>query len=229
MDVRLMMVAGAMALACVPVTAGSVGDLARLELQNAKVERADFKGKPALRMTEEQASGPSGGGALAVLTGSDFRDGVIEVDAAGLPITNAASFARGFIGVKFRIQRDRQRFEQLYIRPENGRSLDQVRRNHSVQYVAGPDWPWERLRTEEPSKYEAYTDLRVGEWTHLRIVVRGRTASLYVDNAAQPCLIVQDMKNGESAGAVGLWIGPETEGYFRNLRVMHASTPKPAS
>jgi hypothetical protein len=175
-------------------------------------------------MTEKEASGPSGGGALATLTDSAFRDGVIDVDVAGLPIKNAASFARGFIGVKFRIQPDGNHFEQIYLRPENGRSLDQVRRNHSVQYVAGPEWTWERLRAEAPSRYEAYTDLRVGEWTHVRIVVRGTTASLYVDNTAQPCLIVQDLKNGDSKGAIGLWIGPETEGYFRNLQITHAST-----
>lgn len=226
MNVKMMILSGAIALVCLPVAATPLTDLSRLEFQNANVERTAYKGKPAIKIMEKEATGPSGGGSLAMLKDLAFRDGVIEVDLAGIPIKNAASFARGFIGVKFRIQPDSKTFEHIYIRPENGRSPDQVRRNHSVQYVAGPHWTWEKLRTEEPSKYEAYTDLRVGEWTHLRIVVRGRTASLYVDNAAQPCLVVQDMKNGESKGAIGLWIGPETEGYFRNLKITHASTEK---
>jgi len=221
-----MILSAALTLASVPVAAAPLIDLSRVELQNANVQQTAYKGKPALRITEKEATGPSGGGALATLTGLAFRDGVIDVDVAGLPIKNAAGFARGFIGVKFRIQPDGNHFEQIYLRPENGRSPDQVRRNHSVQYVAGPGWTWERLRAEEPSKYEAYTDLRVGEWTHMRIVVQGRNASLYVDHAAQPCLVVQDMKNGESEGVIGLWIGPEAEGYFSNLKVTHASTEK---
>ncbi len=41
-------------------------------------------------------------------------------------------------------------------------------------------------------------------------------------NAAQPCLIVNDLKLDPRTGAVALWIGPGTEGYFSNLKI----TPK---
>lgn len=119
----------------------------------------------------------------------------------------------------FRVQSDASRFELLYIRPTNGRANDQLRRNHSTQYVSFPDWPWERLRKESPGVYESYTDLVPGEWTHLRIVVDGVNASLSVSGASQPCLLVRDLKLGDTEGAVALWIGPGTEGYFRNLTI----------
>lgn len=72
--------------------------------------------------------------------------------------------------------------------------------------------------------YESYADMALGEWIHLRIVVEGANASLFVNGAfankaGQPCLIVHDLKLGDSQGSVGLWIGPGTEGYFRNLSI----------
>jgi len=56
----------------------------------------------------------------------------------------------------------------------------------------------------------------------MRIVVHGRDAALYVGGAEQPCLIVKDMKLGDSQGGVALWIGPGTEGFLRNLKVTAA-------
>jgi hypothetical protein len=62
-------------------------------------------------------------------------------------------------------------------------------------------------------------DLQPGEWTRLRIVVKGKDASLYIGNAEQPCLLVHDMKLGDASGGVALWSGPGTEAYFRNLTI----------
>jgi hypothetical protein len=53
----------------------------------------------------------------------------------------------------------------------------------------------------------------------LKIDVRGVKASLFVNGAAQPALIVNDLKRGSTRGQVGLWIGAGTEGYFRNLQI----------
>ena len=121
----------------------------------------------------------------------------------------------------FRVGSDAARFEYFYLRPTNGRADDQVRRNHSVQYASHPDYPWQRLRKEEPEKYESYVDLEPGVWTKMRIVVSGRTAKLYVNSAAQPGLIVNDLKlgSGEAGGGIALWIGPGTVGHFANLTI----------
>jgi hypothetical protein len=156
---------------------------------------------------------------MAVLSRSDFGDGTIEVALAGSPRTGAQDSARGFIGIAFRIQPDGSHFECFYLRPTNGRADDQLRRNHSTQYISSPEFPWAKLRSENPGVYESYTDLEPGAWTNVKIVVSGVRASLYVNGAAQPCLIVRDLKLGPTRGKVGLWIGPETDGYFSNLSI----------
>jgi CubicO group peptidase (beta-lactamase class C family) len=65
----------------------------------------------------------------------------------------------------------------------------------------------------------AYVDLEAGAWTHLKIVVSGTDARLYVGGADQPCLLVHDLKLGDSRGRTALWIGLGTEGYFSHLTV----------
>lgn len=44
---------------------------------------------------------------------------------------------------------------------------------------------------------------------------------LYVNGSAQPVLLVNDLKLGDSTGSIALWIGPGTEAYFANLRITH--------
>jgi len=99
------------------------------------------------------------------------------------------------------------------------RADDQERRNHSTQYASFPDNEWLKLRTESPGKYESYTELIPGAWTHLKIEVVGVKMRLCVNGASQPTLLVNDLKLGDTSGAVALWIGVGTEAYFSNLRL----------
>ncbi len=146
---------------------------------------------------------------------------------AGVPREGAKPSTRGFVGIAFRIQKHDQehvqdhgsRYEAFYLRMTNGRADDQLQRNHSAQYVSQPDYPWNRLRQENPGMYESYVDLVAGAWTRIKIVVTGTKAQLYVNNAEQPCLIVNDLKLGETHGPVALWTGSDTEAYFSNLKV----------
>jgi hypothetical protein len=157
---------------------------------------------------------------LAVIEASDFGDGVIEVEIAGAPRADAGEGARGFVGIAFRLHDDLKTYDAFYLRPTNGRADDQVRRNHSAQYISHPDWPWFRLRKEFPEKYEAYVDLVPGEWTKVRIDVRGAQAKLFVHGQAQPTLLVNDVKSGASGrGKIALWIDSGTVAHFRNLTV----------
>lgn len=150
----------------------------------------------------------------------DFENGIIEVDVLSKFLPDAPEWARGFIGVAFRINNDDSKFESIYIRPDNGRSEDQIRRNHSIQYFAYPDFKFDRLRKEEPEKYESYSDMKMNSWIRMKIVVKGQEARLYLDNNKQPSIVVLDMKHGaKTSGSIGLWVGPGTEGFFKNLKV----------
>lgn len=187
--------------------------------RNVKTEQTTYKGRQALRLTDAAPQNAGDGDRLLLLSGTDFQDGVIEVDLTGDVMPNAGEGARGFVGVAFRVAPDAGKFECFYLRPTNGRADDQVRRNHSAQYISYPEFPWQRLRQEFPEKYESYADLAPGEWTKVKIEVHGLKAKLYVHGAAQPALLVNDLKLGESKGAIGLWIGPGTVAHFADLRV----------
>jgi len=191
----------------------------QIKLVNVKAETVTFKGRKALRVRDAAAPGTGDEGRLAILSKTDFQDGIIEVDLAGEPGPGAGEGARGFVGIAFRIAPDQSRFECFYLRPTNGRADDQVRRNHSVQYISIPGYPWQLLRKDFPEKYESYVDLRPGEWTKVKIEVRGEKARLYVNGVEQPTLLVNDLKQGVSKGAVALWIGNGTVGHFSNLRI----------
>jgi hypothetical protein len=194
----------------------SVTDLARLDLRKTQAETASYRGRQALKLTEK----PGGDGQLlAIVRNRPFHDGTIDLDLAGALSKTAAESNRGFIGVVFRMQPDESHYECIYIRPTNGRAQDQLRRNHSTQYESLPDWPWSRLRQESPGVYESYADMVEGEWIHMKIVVHGKEAALYLGDNSQPSLLVHDLKLGDGSGAIALWGGVGTEGYYSNLEV----------
>jgi hypothetical protein len=180
-----------------------------------------YRGRRAVRIVNDDGSAGtvSGGQVLAIVKTSDFKDCTIEAEVAGFPRQGAKPSTRGFIGVAFRVQDHGSRYEAFYLRMTNGRADNQLQRNHSAQYVSHPDFPWNRLREENPGVYESYVDLDAGAWTRIKIVATDTKAQLYVNGAGQPCLIVNDLKLGESHGQVALWTGSDTEAYFSNLKV----------
>jgi hypothetical protein len=210
-----------------------------LRLNNVSATPATLQGRKGLRVelseetmrrlkamtpAEQQQVMQQGLEQLAVIEASDFGDGMIEAEIAGAPRADAGEGARGFVGIAFRVQDDLKTYDAFYLRPTNGRADDQVRRNHSAQYISHPDWPWFRLRKEFPEKYESYVDVVPGEWTKIKIDVRGDRAALYVNDQPQPTLIVKDVKTGaRGRGKIALWIDSSTIAHFRNLTVTPAT------
>jgi len=192
-----------------------LNSLEGLKPVNVKLDAVEFHGRKATHMVE--ATGVNG--QTLALVPAKFHNGTIEIEVAGQPASGSEGGARGFIGVAFRVTPDASHFECFYIRPTNGRADDQLRRNHSLQYVSEPDYPWQKLRQENPGVYESYADMEPGVWTKLKIVVAGAKAQLYVNGSGQPALIVNDLKRGDTEGALALWIGVGTDGYFSNLHV----------
>jgi len=209
------------ALAAVPGVGAQTGllSLDRLEPIGARAEVATYAGRPAVRLIESDNTRQGG---LALLRGLVFTDGSIELDVAGRRGPYAVPDDRGFIGIAFRTRAKAAEYEYIFLRPDNGRADDQVRRNHSTQYAAYPAFTFRRLRQEWPERYESYVDLEAGAWTRMRIEVADRAARLFVHAAPQPALVVRDLKLGTEGGGVALWIGPGTEGFFANLQIDRA-------
>ncbi len=193
--------------------------LDRLELHNVTAEPVTYLGHAAVRIIDAGPNGLDDAGRLAVVPGSSFRDGTIEVNLSGDTAPDAPPQLRGFVGIAFRVTADRSHFECFYLRPKNGRSEDQEQRNHSVQYISIPGFPWQKLRSESPEKYESYVDLVPGQWTQVKIQVAGSRARLYVNGAEQPVLVVNDLKQPPVNGSIALWAGRGTIAHFSELKV----------
>ena len=216
---------------------------AALTLHHVVAAPVTFQGRAAVKLTAspaatsaqpaptKQESGKKKSGAgeagrrdhLALVDGLEFTDGTIEVDLAGEPAAGAAGGARGFVGVAFRVQPDRKTYDCFYLRPTNGRSDDQERRNHTAQYISHPEHTWSALREKTPSRYESYVDIVPATWIHVKIVVAGDKARLYVNHQEQPTLIINDVKSGAAAkGGIALWFEGTTIAHYANLKIQPA-------
>ena len=179
-----------------------------LRLHNVAVEPAVLDGKKGLRVTlsdetqrrfkgmtdDEVDDVQARVGHTPLSRVLEFSDGMITAEIAGAPAPGAASAARGFVGIAFRLHDGA--YDLFNLRLTNGRAEQQERRNHATQYSSLPNWPWFRLRKETPSRYESYVDLLPDVWTTIRIDVRGDRARLYVHGQDQPTLIVNDLRSG---------------------------------
>jgi hypothetical protein len=208
--------------ACIAAPVAVLLDVAQLPANAAfQTAQVTFEGKSALRVTDMLPSGVGDEGRLLELPLTQFRNGTIELDIAGDVKQGADAGARGFVGLAFRVK-DKTQFELFYLRPTNARSNDQLRRNHTLQYVSSGH-TWDFLRKEFPGRYESYADMVPGKLIPIRIVVEGTRTRLYVNNATQPALVLDDLKQGDSEGKIALWVGPGTVAYFAGLRIDNAA------
>ena len=140
------------------------------------------------------------------------------------------------------------KFECIYFRPGHALDNDQLTRNHSVQYFSYPKHLFDSLREEylqqdqlnqeqkqknrslpksdqipviKPKIYEAYAPISSQKWFRIRLEVEGTVAKLYVNGTAEPALIVNDLKLGDSEGAIGLFVERECVAYFSDLKITY--------
>lgn len=202
------------------ITTMSGTELANLRPVNTFVSAAKLEGKETVCVTKDPKVKAVDEATFARIIDTNFKNGIIEVTVLSKLLTDAPDFARGFIGVAFRIDEHNTKFECMYIRPTNGRADDQLRRNRATQYFSYPDFKFDRLRQEAPGQYESYADMGLNEWITIKIEVKGEKAKLYLNGSEHPVLVVNDLKHGVNAsGGIGLWVDIGTEGYFTDLRV----------
>lgn len=157
------------------------------------------------------------GNGVVWIEGSDFAEGTLEVDVRGRDMVG-----QSFLGVAFH-GKDDNTYEAVYLRPFNFRAQDPVRHQHAVQYISVPDYDWPRLRKEFPEEFENPVDPSVvpTDWVPLRVVVKGQTVQIYVGKVTAPTLEMRKLGKLER-GAVGLWVGNNSDGDFANLRITNA-------
>ena len=148
------------------------------------------QGRQAVRVVKDSTVKEFDEPTFVRIKGIDFTNGTIEVKVLSRLLKTAPDFARGFMGIAFRINENNSKYESIYLRPTNARADDQVRRNHSIQYYAYPDYKFDRLRKEAPEAYESYADMALNEWITMKIVVKGKQAQLWgATNIPGKCFI----------------------------------------
>jgi hypothetical protein len=190
--------------------------------KNVTLKAVQYQGRKALLLTVP----PSSPGGFALVSGTGFQDGTIEADIALKTTTPPGVRMPGYIGIAFRARPDASHYDLFYVRPGNSGAQDQAMRNHSVQYVAMPDFDWYRLRREWPWVYESYAPLQLETWTKVKIVVKGRSATLYLNGSNLPSLIVSGLLDSDLRGGVALWGDQGEDAYFSNLRITNTA-PQP--
>ncbi|MEY2903235.1 MAG: hypothetical protein RLY89_2341 [Bacteroidota bacterium] len=160
------------------------------------------------------------GPSFVKLSNLNIENGSIEVKVLSkIMENNPFPAARGFIGLAYRIDQDNKHFDAIYLRPSNGRADDQLRRNHSVQYFAYPNYGFNKLRKEASGLYETYANIGLEEWITMRIVFQDKKARLYLNQQEQPAFLVNEMLGSSKNGSIGLWVEIGTIGYFRDLKI----------
>ncbi|WP_326983548.1 family 16 glycoside hydrolase [Chryseobacterium sp. MYb264] len=151
----------------------------------------------------------------------NLKNGIIEMKVLA-QIQNPSPFeaSRGFIGIAYRINEDNSQFKSIYLRPKNGRSDNQIQRNHSIQYFSYPNFKFEKLRDPKYSgQYETYADMGLNEWITMKIEVKDQRATLYLNDQKYPSFIVDRMLGTLKNGSIGLRVDIGTIGYFKDIKI----------
>ena len=154
-------------------------DSPRWDLQG-KAELADYLGRKCLLLD----------GGAAILKDFEMRDAVIDVDVATPAV-------RGFFGFQFRLADEGANGEWVYLRQHQSGYPD------AMQYTpilnTGANW-----QIYNGEGFTGNVDIPKGEWFHLRLVVTGAQAKLYVKDMEKPALLMDDLKSGVQKGEFAL-------------------------
>jgi len=165
--------------------------------------------KKGLRLSESPGDG------VAYLRGVQFGNGTIEFDVKGKDLQG-----QSFVGVAFHGV-DGTTYDAIYFRPFNFRTEDPARHGHAVQYISHPTYTWQKLRAEHPGTFEQPVSPAPDPngWFHVRVVVASPKVSVFVGDAKEPSLVVNQLSD-RTKGLVGLWVGNGSGGDFADLKII---------
>jgi len=175
-----------MALALGDTSSGSLGaaqvesfqaDSPRWQL-GPKSKVTDYLGRRCLALGDD----------VATLKDFEMTDGVIDADMAG-------TGARAFYNIFFRTQANGDG-EQVYLRPHKTGLADA--QQYSPMFKGTGAW-----QIYNGPGFTAAVDIPKDVWFHVRLVIAGAQAKLYVSNMAVPSLVMNDLKSGVRKGGVG--------------------------
>jgi hypothetical protein len=187
---------------------GVLADGKGLNASNRTISRLTGENRSGVRLSEAQGEGP------AYLPGIEFANGTIELDIKGKDVQGASFVGVAFHGV------DGTTYDAIYFRPFNFKTEDQARVLRAVQYISHPAHPWQKLRADHPGQYEKRVTPvpNPNDWFHARVVVASPKVSVFVDDAKEPCLTINQLSDRKK-GLVGIWVGNNSGGDFANFKI----------
>lgn len=184
------------------------------------IEQVKLDSESVLRVVKKDKLMEFDENTYAKLVDSSFHNGEIEVKMLSRLLPDAPDFARGFIGIAFRINEDDTEFESFYVRPTNGRVDDPVRKSRGIQYFSYPNYTFDYFRNLGITDFEGPADIGLDEWITLKAVIHGAKGEFYLNNSDEPALVVENMKHSADAkGAIGLFVDIGTEAFFKDLKI----------
>ena len=175
---------------------------------------------PALRVVKADKLMQFDENTLVKLKDCDFHNGIIKVKMLSRLLPDAPDFARGFIGIVFRVNEQNSEFESFYIRPTNAMTEDPVRKAHGCQYFSYPGYTFAYFREFGITGYEAPIRYGLDEWVELKAVIQDDRAEFYLNEEEEPVLSVEGLKHGKDAhGSVGFFSEIGTEAFFKDLEI----------
>lgn len=163
----------------------------------------EYQGQKALLLKRKIGNYKSA--SIASPKGPEFTDGIIEADLAW-PGKHGA-----YLGLAFRIK-DAHHYEVVYFRPESSGTINAIQ--YMPEKKAEFNW-WDY----EAGKYQAKAILPLHNWFHVKLVVKGNTVTVFVNNQLKPAMVFSGLDKMLQKGAVGYWLGNTEIGAFKNLTV----------
>lgn len=209
---RISRIATTLLVSLLGVCCAHAGDRALLPPNAAALEVFNRKATPVADGVIHLDAAENAG--IAWIPGARFSAGRLSFEVKGLDVLQ-----KSFVGVAFH-GLDNGSYDCVYLRPFNFNSPEAVRRSHSVQYISIPGHDWNDLREQSPGRYEAAIDPAPAaeSWVHVDLAIEGRQLRVFVNHANAPALTV-DLLNERLDGRVGLWVGNNSEGWFRKIEM----------
>jgi len=149
------------------------------ELSGADSRIEDYLGRESLRLRTGRA----------IRRDVAFQDGTIEVDMAVTP-------HRAFAYLQFRIQRDGE-YEAIWFRTHKSGHPDAIQYSPIFQGASS----WQLYHGPDAT---AAAPLPPGEWIHLKLVLSGRRAALFVGSEREPRLVIPRLAREPQPGGFAL-------------------------
>lgn len=199
----LFIVSSAISLSALPASAEYIALGSPDFTADGKVhELVEYRGRTAMKLQD----------AVIKNTKTRFGNGTIEFDIA-LP------HERGFAGIRFHVDNGDKSstMEEFYIRPHQRGNPDATQYTPVFNSAAG----WQLYHGRQ---YSNDFNFEADIWQHVKIVVSGARADIYLNDMENVALAIPELKSGIDIGGIQLFSN-FVPAYFANLQVTENASP----